>query len=243
MPLLNAQLFEPDATTRATVLAIHGFGGSTEQSWVKPGWIKKLNAAGFAVYAVPLPLHTANAGSQVSDDSLQKAFIGQLSAQIPQLSPPVMGLGFSFGARVIWELLATPDQQLTSAVLIGLGATNHMDAAAHEIATGQASAHHPARLFDRVLAHTAVPQDNLLRFAQLTADNFEPGNDTINAPVLLISGEFDELAQDTDELVTAITASHQICEKLAVPGRDHISVLTSGLARSTAVKFFTRHTG
>lgn len=234
------QLFTAEGEDRGTIIAVHGFGGSSEQSWVKPGWVKNLNAAGFSVCTISLPLH-ASEGAEDPGANLLKSYVAELSDLLSQLPQPIAGLGYSFGARVMWELMSVPASPLKCGVLVGFGATNHMQVAAQEISGREQQTTEPEKLFDRVLENSTVPLRDLQRFAELTSDDFEPSRSVVNAPVLLIKGELDALAQDSQRIADAVEASHQTAETVEISNRDHISVLTSGKARSTAVKFFQRH--
>lgn len=124
-----------------------------------------------------------------------------------------------------------------------MGAHNHLDRAVSEInqilQTGELAAD---AWFASVLEHSIIPYEALKRFAQEASDSFDPWRGKVSCPILLIRGTEDTLAQDAEILVDAVVAAHQPVELFEVPARDHVSVLTSGLARQKMIDFLALHT-
>ncbi|MBM7050964.1 alpha/beta fold hydrolase [Rothia sp. ZJ1223] len=235
---MESQVFEPVGEYVATVVAVHGFGGSVQQSWVKTGWVKTLTQAGFRVWAVTLPLHSVEDDAEVEPGEMPKdinIMVQHLNSEIYQLAQPVVGLGFSLGGRLIWELATDASSPLAAATIIGMGAHNHLDIAAHELVSSDPAPGHDERLFDQVLAHTRVPRPALLTFARALSNPLTSFQARV--PVLLLHGEHDALAAGAQQLVDATLAAGYSARLEVVAGRDHISVLTSGKARATARDF------
>lgn len=115
----DVQGFDALGKVRGTVVALHGFGGSSQQSWVRTGWVKKLTQAGYNVRAIALPGHgnlseekPGTADSSTEPCKVLPGFLLQLKSFLEHLPAPVVGLGFSYGARLIWELAGEDNSHL-----------------------------------------------------------------------------------------------------------------------------------
>lgn len=262
----------PESTVQ-DVLLVHGFATTPALCWEQTRWVRTLSTAGYRLHLVALPGHR---DEQVPAGWQQSATLPlSLPADINPLqdaadvlagylsSPAVQGhsnghsrsvhlLGFSLGARLVWELALRHGHLAASVSAGGMPAGNHMPDFARLLEEGDISenreADHnqpvflsqqvPLSQLRAVLASTPVAAPALRALASLP---YAPlALDRVPAcPALLFAGEKDPLALTPDELAPA--PGENTLEHHTEPRRDHISVLTSGRVRTRVTDFLTRH--
>lgn len=182
-----------------------------------------------------------------------------------ELQPRAHVIGFSFGARVGWELALTHPEAVASLTLGGLPLHDHLITLramleAHEGTSASASAETPAAdstdeaiaSFTSIIDNSPVQPDALLKFVRIPFGPFfdvpalragspdlpagDPGAHP-HAPVAVVLGDADTIAADGAELYDMVRDDNPLNRFISLPGRDHVNALTSGVFRRGALAF------
>lgn len=182
-----------------------------------------------------------------------------------ELEPRAHVIGFSFGARVGWELALTHPEAVASLTLGGLPLHDHLITLramleAHEGTSASASAETPAAdsteeaiaSFTSIIDNSPVQPDALLKFVRIPFGPFfdvpalragspnlpagHPGAHP-HAPVAVVLGDADTIAADGAELYDMVREDNPLNRFISLPGRDHVNALTSGAFRRGALAF------
>ena len=182
-----------------------------------------------------------------------------------ELEPRAHVIGFSFGARVGWELALTHPEAVASLTLGGLPLHDHLITLramleAHEGTSASASAETPAAdstdeaiaSFTSIIDGSPVQPDALLKFVRIPFGPFfdvpalragspdlpagDPGAHP-HAPIAVVLGDADTIAADGAELYDMVRNDNPLNRFISLPGRDHVNALTSGAFRRGALAF------
>lgn len=182
-----------------------------------------------------------------------------------ELQPRAHVIGFSFGARVGWELALTHPEAVASLTLGGLPLHDHLITLramleAHEGTSASASAETPAvdsteeaiASFTSIIDGSPVQPDALLKFVRIPFGPFfdvpalragssdlpagDPGAHP-HAPIAVVLGDADTIAADGAELYDMVREDNPLNRFISLPGRDHVNALTSGAFRRGALAF------
>lgn len=182
-----------------------------------------------------------------------------------ELEPRAHVIGFSFGARVGWELALTHPEAVASLTLGGLPLHDHLITLramleAHEGTSASASAETPAAdstdeaiaSFTSIIDNSPVQPEALLKFVRIPFGPFfdvpalragspdlpagDPGAHP-HAPVAVVLGDADTIAADGAELYDMVREDNPLNRFISLPGRDHVNALTSGAFRRGALAF------
>ena len=182
-----------------------------------------------------------------------------------ELEPRAHVIGFSFGARVGWELALTHPEAVASLTLGGLPLHDHLITLramleAHEGTSAFASAETPAAdstdeaiaSFTSIIDNSPVQPDALLKFVRIPFGPFfdvpalragspdlpagHPGAHP-HAPIAVVLGDADTIAADGAELYDMVRGDNPLNRFISLPGRDHVNALTSGAFRRGALAF------
>ena len=182
-----------------------------------------------------------------------------------ELEPRAHVIGFSFGARVGWELALTHPEAVASLPLGGLPLHDHLITLramleAHEGTSASASAETPAAdstdeaiaSFTSIIDNSPIQPDALLKFVRIPFGPFfdvpalragspdlpagHPGAHP-HAPVAVVLGDADTIAADGAELYDMVREDNPLNRFISLPGRDHVNALTSGAFRRGALAF------
>lgn len=182
-----------------------------------------------------------------------------------ELQPRAHVIGFSFGARVGWELALTHPEAVASLTLGGLPLHDHLITLramleAHEGTSASASAETPAvdstdeaiASFTSIIDNSPIQPDALLKFVRIPFGPFfdvpalragspdlpagHPGAHP-HAPVAVVLGDADTIAADGAELYDMVREDNPLNRFISLPGRDHVNALTSGAFRRGALAF------
>lgn len=182
-----------------------------------------------------------------------------------ELQPRAHVIGFSFGARVGWELALTHPEAVASLTLGGLPLHDHLITLramleAHEGTSASASAETPAAdsteeaiaSFTSIIDNSPVQPDALLKFVRIPFGPFfdvpalragspelpagDPGAHP-HAPIAVVLGDADTIAADGAELYDMVRDDNPLNRFISLPGRDHVNALTSGVFRRGALTF------
>lgn len=182
-----------------------------------------------------------------------------------ELPPRAHVIGFSFGARIGWELALTHPEAVASLTLGGLPLHDHLITLramleAHEGTSASASAETPAAdstegavaSFTSIIDNSPVQPEALLKFVQIPFGPFfdvpalragspdlpagHPGAHP-HAPIAVVLGDADTIAADGAELYDMVRDDNPLNRFISLPGRDHVNALTSGVFRRGALAF------
>lgn len=182
-----------------------------------------------------------------------------------ELQPRAHVIGFSFGARVGWELALTHPEAVASLTLGGLPLHDHLITLramleAHEGTSASASAETPAAdstaeaiaSFTSIIDGSPIQPDALLKFVRIPFGPFfdvpalragspdlpagHPGAHP-HAPIAVVLGDADTIAADGAELYDMVRDNNPLNRFISLPGRDHVNALTSGAFRRGALAF------
>ena len=182
-----------------------------------------------------------------------------------ELQPRAHVIGFSFGARVGWELALTHPEAVASLTLGGLPLHDHLITLramleAHEGTSASAGAQTPAAdstkeaiaSFTSIIDNSPIQPDALLKFVRIPFGPFfdvpalragslelpagHPGAHP-HAPVAVVLGDADTIAADGAELYDMVRDNNPLNRFISLPGRDHVNALTSGAFRRGALAF------
>ena len=182
-----------------------------------------------------------------------------------ELAPRAHVIGFSFGARIGWELALTHPEAVASLTLGGLPLHDHLITLramleAHEGTSASASAETPAAdstdeaiaSFTSIIDGSPIQPDALLKFVRIPFGPFfdvpalragspdlpagDPGAHP-RVPIAVVLGDADTIAADGAELYDMVREDNQLNRFISLPGRDHVNALTSGAFRRGALAF------
>lgn len=182
-----------------------------------------------------------------------------------ELQPRAHVIGFSFGARIGWELALTHPEAVVSLTLGGLPLHDHLITLrsmleAYEGTSASASAETPAAdstdeaiaSFTSIIASSPIQPEALLKFVQIPFGPFfdvpalragspnlpagHPGAHP-HAPIAVVLGDADTIAADGTELYDMVRDDNPLNRFISLPGRDHVNALTSGVFRRGALAF------
>ena len=182
-----------------------------------------------------------------------------------ELQPRAHVIGFSFGARVSWELALTHPEAVASLTLGGLPLHDHLITLramleAHEGTSASASAETPAAdstdeaiaSFTSIIDGSPVQPEALLKFVRIPFGPFfdvpalragspdlpagHPGAHP-HAPIAVVLGDADTIAADGAELYDMVRNDNPLNRFISLPGRDHVNALTAGAFRRGALAF------
>ncbi|MBF1656700.1 MAG: alpha/beta hydrolase [Rothia mucilaginosa] len=182
-----------------------------------------------------------------------------------ELEPRAHVIGFSFGARVGWELALTHPEAVASLTLGGLPLHDHLITLramleAHEGTSVTADSETPAAdsadeaiaSFTSIIDNSPIQPDALLKFVRIPFGPFfdvpalragspdlpagHPGAHP-HAPVAVVLGDADTIAADGAELYDMVRGNNPLNRFISLAGRDHVNALTSGAFRRGALAF------
>ena len=182
-----------------------------------------------------------------------------------ELQPRAHVIGFSFGARVGWELALTHPEAVASLTLGGLPLHDHLITLrsmleAHEGTSVTADSETPAAdstdeaiaSFTSIIDNSPIQPDALLKFVRIPFGPFfdvpalragspnlpagHPGAHP-HAPVAVVLGDADTIAADGAELYDMVRGNNPLNRFISLAGRDHVNALTSGAFRRGALAF------
>ncbi|WP_270238782.1 alpha/beta fold hydrolase [Rothia kristinae] len=252
------------------VLLVHGLAVTAAQCWVRTGWTRALAHRDLVLIQLPghgdpAPAAGASASGEIpveEDDGVPGLLAAILEAgaeACESLGVPVLldGLGYSLGARLLWQLAREEPEALCRLVLGGLPARDllaDLPAAPTGLpspapAPGPgAGSEDPAGLgptgsrvlpgprdpdpalaeLGGVLARSTIPRERIAALLPLvTRPRFAPAPGP-GQPLLLAAGTSDAVAGPDLARLAALAPG---CTALPLPQRTHADALTSGILR------------
>lgn len=221
-------LRELTTTPGPSVLLIHGLASSSAANWVATRWVRSLGTAGFHVWAVDLPAHgMVRPVPSITRETLCAEIIGH-ARRIS--SDPVVAVGYSLGAQLLYQCAASAPSRFSRLVLGGFSMVDRLTAVLET----------PDFLVDPAQRHLA---------RCLVSDPFHAYAAVPHQPALLFSGADDAWSTPGDHAVFLAARrrrrtweSEPPTEVHVEPKRDHVNVVTSKRVRDTAVRFLPGRT-
>lgn len=218
------------------VLLVHGFASDAETTWVRTGWVRALNDAGRPVITVELRGH-GDSDKPVDAASYAPATMGaDLLAVLDSVgADEVDVVAYSLGNRVVSALAALAPERIGRVVVGGAGPNElfsawDLDEARAYLLEGREPEN---RLIAQVLGPAvAAGADPEALLAVIGGMSGSPLAVPAELPVLFVAGELDPVPVGVAEL-----AESRGADFVTVPGRDHISTLTSRRFKDAVIAF------
>jgi len=279
LPDLEYTLYQPQQLkSRVPALMIHGFATRGEQL-KDPESMHAIDCKlpnNTSVRSRTIPFDSVPpvdaAGQPLTPMHLFTNLLAQLLRTVAtendlgvELEPRAHVIGFSFGARVGWELALTHPEAVASLTLGGLPLHDHLITLramleAHEGTSVTADSETPAAdstdeaiaSFTSIIDNSPIQPDALLKFVRIPFGPFfdvpalragspdlpagHPGAHP-HAPIAVVLGDADTIAADGAELYDMVRGNNPLNRFISLPGRDHVNALTSGAFRRGALAF------
>lgn len=218
------------------VLLVHGFASNADITWERTGWVRAVEDAGRAVVTLDLRGH-GESDKPVDAESYAPPRLGaDLLAVLESAGVERADLvGYSMGNRVISALTALAPERVRRVVIAGAGPNELFASWDLDEARGVLLRGEPARnpVIEQVLrpAITAgADRDALL--ACIEGVSGAPLSIPGDIPTLFVIGEDDPVPAGVREL-----ALDWDSDLVTIPGRDHVSTLTSRAFKDAALAF------
>ncbi len=218
------------------VLLVHGFASNADVTWERTGWIPALADAHRAVITVDLRGHgesdkpidaDAYAPDRLGDDLL--AVLD--SAGVDRVDV----IGYSMGNRVVSALTELAPERVRRVVIGGAGPNELFASWDLDEVRGVLFRDEPSRnpQIERVLRPAiAAGADREALLACIEGVSGAPLSIPGDIPTLFVAGEDDPVPEGARELALEWDA-----EYVSIPGRDHVSTLTSRVFKDAAIVF------
>ncbi len=248
------------------VVLVHGFGSNGKANWSATGWLTALARAGISTVTVDVRGHGLSAKPhEVSAYSLPTVLtdLRNVLAALPSALGPVPQvdlIGYSMGGRLVGELVAAATDSPAYAerapweaglpsvrraviggydgrpLLDGVSGPGSAEFAAFRAALdGRPGPDGPGRR--AALIATATSGNDLEALAALVAGLSRHATslppEAVEVPTLVAAGDRDEITDDTKWWASRLPRG----QHLVLPGRNHVSAITSAVFRSAAVQF------
>lgn len=243
----GAEIWYSDQGQGDGVVLVHGFAASTQENWVKAGWVAMLTRANRRVVSIDLRGHgqsgkphdpSSYSISLMANDVL--AVVEHLQIKKPDL------IGFSLGARVVFELLLQRGDRFLLGVACGVGEllinpTEERDpeigAKAMEAASADDIGDDMARRFrlfaegqgQDLKALAAVSRGLGASTAPWTAERLSK----IKNEMLIVAGSGDDLAGSPEALARVFANA----KAKRIPGCGHMDCLTQPMFKAAVMDF------
>ncbi len=227
------------------VLVVHGFGSNRAANWLDAGWEAPLTEAGLRAILVDLRGHGESGRPVGGDHYRPETFLADLVAVLDALGlERVDVLGYSFGARLAWDLALAHPERVDRLVLGGFALGSPMpdfdvEAARAFIADGAEIEHGLTAALMRMSA--LVPGTDLARLVDVVEGIRHAVLPPVGegpvpaAPICIVVGERDQIAAGAEELATAIGA-----EFVPLKARSHTSAISARGFKEAAVDWLMR---
>ena len=242
------------------VLLVHGFGASARSNWAGTGWLSGLHRAGLTTVTVDLRGH-GRSGKPLHGSRYRLAvLLADLRAVLAAL-PAVLGpvpiidlVGYSLGGRLVGESVAEAGNfpgrapwpaglpAVRRAVIGGYDGRPLFegldDAQLGFYRDAVAGRPTPEGVGSRTAAIATADRTNDLAalsalVAGLRVDDEPLPAAAVGVPTLVVAGERDAITPGTRSWAAGLPQGRH----LSIPGRNHISTVTSAVFRTAAVEF------
>lgn len=223
------------------LVAVHGFASDYRLNWVGSRWQETLTNTGFRVIGLDCRGHGQS--DKPHDESAYAIDImaGDVIRLLDHLDlDSTAYLGYSMGSRIGLEVVISHPKRVRRAVFGGLGspgAISHANEIALAFLIGEPTNDPVARTFYKFAS--ARPINDLKALAAcikgMKADASPERLAAVRVPILVVVGDHDEIARDAPALIELIPTARLV----TIPGRDHMSAVTSRDFKQAAIDFFT----
>jgi pimeloyl-ACP methyl ester carboxylesterase len=228
------------------VLLVHGFASDRRSNWVRTRWVSKLVDAGFRVIAPDLRGHGQSGRPRSLAAYGLGAFRDDLTAVLDAEAPgeSVHLIGYSLGARLAHDYAQTHAERVRSVTMGGPpvdGSFAGFDLAAARHATTRNALESGAlngetARYVGMASSAGNDPEALLRLAEAVRRRaFRPRVGAVAHPLFIVAGE-DDPVHDGSRMLAAELPGARF---LGLPGRDHVSAVTSRVLRTAVAAFVT----
>ena len=228
---------DPDAAS-PPVLLVHGFASVASATWERTGWVRALRDAGRAVITVDLRGH-GESDKPTDPDSYAPSRLGaDLVAVLDSAGVDrVDAVGYSMGNRVISALVSLAPERVRRVVIGGAGpnelfASWSLDDARAVLLRDEPSGDPTIEQVLRPAIEAGADREALL--AVIEGVSGAPLSIPGEIPTLFVAGENDPVPAGVQEL-----ALEWQSDFVSIPGRDHVSTLTSRAFKDAAIAFLS----
>jgi len=224
------------------VLLIHGFASSAHVNWRDTGWVKALTDAGYQVIAIDNRGHGESA--KLYDKALYSSPImaDDAKALLDHLGiGKIAVMGYSMGARISAFLTMNYPERVASAIFAGLAARMITGVGGSEAIAEALEAPSAADVTDRAargfrLFADSTRSDRKALAACIRSTRVKIKQEAlaaIQAPVLVVAGELDEVAGSVDGLTSVIPNS----QGAVLPKRNHMNAVGDAGYKAVVLAF------
>jgi len=227
------------ASALPPVVLLHGWGGSSGSTWVRPGWVDDLRARGREVTAIDLPGHGASKAPH--DPAYYAEIVEIVESQLPQ-APVLDVVGFSLGGKLAILLALGDPGRFRRLVVAGVGENIFSREQGGELLAAVLrdgiTDDCPAPLRDMVVYVWQSGNDPEAILACLTRPWTPPTPEQItglSTSILLAAAAADPVAGSLDPLAACLPNA----EVIRLAGVDHLSTPYSRQLRVSALDFLS----
>lgn len=207
----GAKLFYDHAPGPRPVLFLHGFASDSEQTWERTGWLRAVAERGHVVTDLRGHGQSERPTTGYSPDGLARDALAVLDAAgVPSADV----VTYSMGGVVGWALARLAPDRVRALALGGIGGG-------------------PVRRDSMLRVQEALGGDDLTPCIDGMAGQRLSGEPP--APVLLASGDYDEIAADAAALAESLGVPH-----ISLGRRNHFNAVSSRAFKTAALEFFDR---
>lgn len=206
----------------APIVLVHGLGSSFDHNWGVTGWIDILESEGFEVVGHELPGHGS---APVAPGGEREA--AQRLVSLVNEKAPVVGIGFSAGARLVLRAAIAAPEAFEKVVLLGIGDGMWKD---REEGSGEMP-DLVLQLLETAGNDKALVQQYVEGFAAMP-----PLSELskLTMPTLVVIGERD-MVGPVDEMVAALPNA----SALVLKGVDHFSTTSNFNCQDAVLRFLS----
>lgn len=238
--------YERHGDSSRPILLIHGFGSSGRVNWIDTGWVETLVAAGFG----PITMDNRGHGASQKLYDAQLYFAHEMAEDGRRLLDhlgigrcPVMG--YSMGARIAAFMALRHSERVTSSIWGGMGANLISGLEGSEEIIEALTAESLEEVTSRIGRQFRIFADhNKADRAALAAcmiNSREPmtASDVrrITAPVLVATGENDDMAGPAQELAALLPRG----TAFTIARRDHMRATGDPQFKDAALRFLAEN--
>ncbi|WP_139416638.1 alpha/beta fold hydrolase [Agromyces laixinhei] len=218
------------------VLLVHGFASDAAITWETTGWVRALDDAGRSTITVDLRGH-GSSDKPVNPESYAPELLGaDLVAVLDSVGVEAVDIvAYSMGNRVVSALATSAAERVRRVVVGGAGpnelfASWAIDDARAVLLRDEAPRDPVIEQVLRPAIESGADREALL--AVIEGVSGAPLSIPGGIPVLFVAGENDPVPAGVQELAREWGADF-----VSVPGRDHVSTLTSRAFKAAAIAF------
>ncbi|MFC8709282.1 alpha/beta fold hydrolase [Streptomyces sp. NPDC057197] len=230
------------AAAAPPVLLLHGFGSDGDRDWVATGTVRALTDAGRTVLVPDLPGHGDSPAPSAAAEAGAPALAAALLTVLDEAGATAFdAVGYSLGARLLWELAGAAPDRLRRAVLGGLSPAEPFEAvdvrALHRAVADGTEPADPftAMIAGMVRAHGDRAAALALCVEGLRGTPFAPRGWAGATPPVFVVGADDVMTRGIERIVAGIEGA----ELTTVPG-GHQDALADAAFRRTVLEVLAR---